>query len=139
MIENANLLPAICRLRAETCDKRFNDLDRILMGQILSAKEAVENAKIEMNRRLASMNEFREQLEKKDDESVKKEFYEREQINIINQIMELKEWKAQMSGIMLEKNKLELSSGARIGMVIGFFALLVSAFTGVIQLLHLVK
>jgi hypothetical protein len=67
---------AICRERAKHCAERLDDTRKLFLVQMESMEKAIVEARSDLERRLASMNEFRAQLEKQASTFVEKPYYD---------------------------------------------------------------
>jgi hypothetical protein len=108
----------LCKLRADMCDRRFSDLERILTNQISAQDRMTETTKKDLERRLEGMNQFREQLERQTNTFVDKGMYSVEHKIIAKEIEALREWKSSLEG------------KSSWSVVISIIALLVSAAIG---------
>ena len=67
---------AICRERAKHCAERLDDTRKLFLVQMESMEKAIMEARSDLERRLAGMNEFRAQLEKQAKSFMSKDYYE---------------------------------------------------------------
>ena len=86
-------IPAICRERVKYCDGRLEDTRKLFLNQVVSVEKSISNAKDDMERRLAAMNEFRTQLEKQADNFLDRGYYEIQHKMLVDKLENLKQWR----------------------------------------------
>ena len=67
---------AVCRERSKHCAERLDDTRKLFLVQMESMEKAIMEARSDLERRLAGMNEFRAQLEKQASTFVEKPYYD---------------------------------------------------------------
>jgi hypothetical protein len=114
------------RLTEKYFDEKVKNVENLIEGKTQNIKEATELAKVEIDRRLQGMNEFREQLSSQEREFIKRsehanmmEKYDKD-LKLINEKLAYMDGRANMKSVMI-------SAGIAIALfLIGIFGHLFS-------------
>ena len=118
-----NCLPAYCRERVKHCDSRMEDTRRFFIAQVEAMEKSILQAKVDMERRLEGMNEFRAQLERQADTFLDKGYYTLEHKNMMDKVEILIRWKDRSEGKASWTN-LMAAAALAISALVGLFPLL---------------
>ena len=82
----------------EYLERRLTDLEHLMTARNVARNEAIEAARVEINRRLDEMNQLRHQIESERDKYMTRQAYEQYHEALITRVGALENWRANIVG-----------------------------------------